>query len=128
MAKKPERFSQDEIRRETISPEEMETWVRYVKMEKYEAVKKAGLQISEDDIRIIVRLKFLKDDMDCAVNANISVETLRPGGYSSIYIIAPFAYVSEAKESFYNYARFKNANIVERDTDFMGKRDIEVSV
>ena len=128
MANKPERFSQDKIRREKISPEELESWVRYVKEEMYEALKKAGAQISKDDIRIIVHLLSLKIESDEEINAEISVQTVRPGGYSSFYVIALFASSSDGKETFENYAKFKNVYITERDVVFVARREVEVSV
>jgi hypothetical protein len=131
MANKPERFSQDEIRREKISPEELDSWVRYVQEEKYEAVKNAGIEISREDIRIIVHLRYSKidtlvRDVVPDVNGVISVETVRPGGFVAFYVIAPFASSLDAKETFEDYAKFKNVSITERDEVLSARREISV--
>lgn len=126
MANKPKRFSQDEIRREKISPEELDSWVRYVHECKYESVKDAGIQISKEDISITVHLYYSKIERERIVKGDISVETVRPGGYTSFYVIALFDSVADAKETFEDYAKFKNVSITERDEGFQARREISV--
>lgn len=129
MANKPESFSQDKIRRETISPEELDSWVSYVHEEKYESLKQAGIEISKEDIHITVNLHFSKNNDGNGgnyVTGNIFVETVRPGGFASCYVIAPFAYSSDAIKTFENYAKFKNVSIIERDSGLLARREISV--
>lgn len=119
MADKPKRFSQKEIRREPISPEELDSWVCYVQEEKYEAVKKEAIEISKEDIRIIVHLINCRIDACRDIDAVISVETVRPGNYVAYYDIAPFKFRFHAKETFENYAKFKNVSISGGDRIFL---------
>lgn len=127
MANKPERFSQDNIWEEPISPEEFDSWVRYVKEEKCEVAKNAGFEISREDISIIVDLIYSRiDTIFRGVNGGISVETVIPGGFVSFYVISLFASSLDAKKTFDDYAEFKNVSITVKDDVRSARREISV--
>lgn len=130
MAKKPERFSQDTIWREQISPEELESWVRFVQEEVFDTLKKAGESVhSVDDIHLTVSVEYSTSYYRYSeVQGRISVITTRAGGFSSHFDIARFSSKFNAMNSFEEYARFKNAtDVYERNDSFWTRKEITVA-
>lgn len=124
MANKPEKFSQDEIRRGPISPEELDSWVRYVRDVKCESIAEdEHKSVDEIDIRICIHLFY---SLDKEGYADISVQTIRSSGFSAFYDIATFESIPDGQKTFEEYASFKNAGIVVRDDSFTAKRQINV--
>lgn len=120
MANKPESFSQYEIRREKISPEVIESWVRYIQDETYERADNAGKQIAKDNTHTTVQVYCAKHELNYRGNGYIVVKTMC--SYTAFVIIALFSRSSDAKETFEAYAKSKNVSIRDRPIVLYNKR------
>ena len=119
--KKPKNFPNNEILDEKISPEEFDTWVRYVQEVRFEEEKRLEDEerIRLGDIKVMVFL-FHHDEDDLnppnGANAEIQVTTqLRDDGWYRNDITLKFSSIFAAIETFENYAMFKNAAVKETE-------------
>lgn len=117
MANKPERFDQNKIWKNSISPAELETWVNYVKEEVFESVKKIGEKLSSTkDIKTEVQVLYETPYIEGSKHhGNISVNTYTPEGYDAAFTIAKFECARHAKETFDEYTKFKKISTWEKD-------------
>ncbi|MBO5348431.1 MAG: hypothetical protein J6A89_01230 [Clostridia bacterium] len=130
MLKEPKRFSPGKIWKESISPQELESWVRFVQEKAFETLKEAGESVlSVDDIHLTVSVEYpTLDYRDSKFKRKISVITTRTGGFTSQFDIACFSRNVDAIKTFEEYAKFKKATkVCEHNDRFETRKEITVA-
>ncbi len=124
MITKPEGFQQRKCWTEKISPEKLDSFIRYVWAIKRETeANEKMVPLSEAKVQVFVDLFYAKDDPN---RASISVNTIRGGISSAFYVIALFDSTANASETFYEYVRYKNVQFEAKGDDDIVRQVIEV--
>lgn len=105
-----------EVREDKISPQQLESWVQFIRDTKSESVV-------ETDVKIFIHLFY---SLNKEGYADISVQTVSFGFVSEFYTIAVFRSIPDGQKTFEEYASFKGADIIIRDDTFTARRKISL--